>query len=485
MEVTMRTGKLVLAILGSLLALAAVGLIVGGGGLLWAYGTQRTADGYFTSPAVDLSTESYALSSADIDLGSHPGDWFLPGWLATVRLQADAGSEKPIFVGIGPETTVGDYLDGVGLAEVTRIAPDPIGVAYRTVTGGAPSTPPAEQTLWASSTEGTGLQTLTWDLEPGHWTVVIMNADASAGIGVEVSAAARSTVVVAVAVSLLVVGLIFATIAAVLLTIAVRRQPHEQAPATTMAPGVGGFGHYPVRLEGQVDANLSRWQWLFKWILVIPHLVVLAFLWSAFFLLTFVAGFAILFTGRYPKGIFDFNVGVMRWTWRAGFYSYSALGTDQYPPFTLADADYPATFDVAYPERLSRGLVLVKWWLLAIPHYLIVGLFTSGVVWWTTDLNQSGDAVLEVGGGLIGLLVLIAGVALLFAGRYPLGLFDLVIGLNRWVFRVWAYAALMRDEYPPFRFDVGGTEPGAIPPSPPAGPPTGGVLPSQPDRTSV
>ena len=130
-----------------------------------------------------------------------------------------------------------------------------------------------------------------------------------------------------------------------------------------------------------------------------------------------------------------------------------------YPPFTLQHADYPARLDVAYPEQLSRGLVLVKWWLLAIPHYLIVGLFTSGLIWWTTDFGD-GDRILEIGGGLIGLLVFIAGLALLFTARYPRGLFDLIMGLNRWSYRVAAYAALMRDEYPPFRLDQGGTEEG-------------------------
>jgi hypothetical protein len=128
---------------------------------------------------------------------------------------------------------------------------------------------------------------------------------------------------------------------------------------------------------------------------------------------------------------------------------------------------------------LSRGLALVKWWLLAIPHYLVIGLFTSGLVWSTTELNGFGDETSQVGGGLIGILVLIAAVALTFTGRYPQGLFDLVMGLNRWCYRVLGYAALMTDEYPPFRLDSGGSEPATTPPPPPA--PTGaGHLATQP-----
>jgi len=179
------------------------------------------------------------------------------------------------------------------------------------------------------------------------------------------------------------------------------------------------------------------------------------FLWVAFVLLSVVAFFAILFTGRYPRALFDFNVGVMRWTWRVSFYAYSALGTDRYPPFSLAqEPDYPAALEIPYPEHLSRRLVLVKWWLLALPHYLVVGVFV-GAGWFAW---QSDHTRWTAGGGLVGLLVLLAALALLFAGRYPRGIFDLVLGLDRWVLRVVAYVTLMTDAYPPFRLDLGGDE---------------------------
>jgi hypothetical protein len=202
---------------------------------------------------------------------------------------------------------------------------------------------------------------------------------------------------------------------------------------------------YPVRLEGEVTEPLSRWLWLVKWLLLVPHYICLIFLWLTLVLATIGAFFVLLFTGRYPRGLFDWNVGVLRWSWRVSFYSYSALGTDRYPPFTMGEApDYPARLEIDYPEQQRRGLPLIGWWLLGIPQYAIAGLLSGG-----------GRYV----GGVVGLLVFVVAMLLLFKNRFPRDVFEVIMGFNRWVVRVGAYGLFMTPQYPPFRLDPGARKP--------------------------
>ncbi len=455
-------GRILLVILGSIVALLAAGILVAGGALLWADRTQRDDDGFLTTPSGLFEADSYAITSESIDLfeADTGGDWVLSERvLGDVRFTVQATGN--VFVGIAETADVEAYLDGVAHAEVRDLDFDPFRAEYRRISGGPPSGPPGEQTFWAASASGSGEQTATWEAEAGEWTIVLMNADASQGVSADLSAGAEADFLLWLAIGLLLAGALLLAGGVLLIVLGARRATSVAGPVAapvsaaaapplkTSKPTV-----YPVALAGRLDPELSRWLWVVKWILAIPHYIVLAFLWLAFLLLWVVAFFAILFTGRYPRGIFDFNLGVLRWTWRVGFYSYWALGTDRYPPFSLREEpDYPATLDVAYPERLSHWLPLVKW-LLAIPHVILVGIFVGGWGWgWNDDVWGIGIA------GLVGILVVIAGVVLLFTGRYPRSLFDFTLGLDRWVFRVAAYVSLMRDEYPPFRLDMGPDEP--------------------------
>lgn len=454
--------RLLSAILGIILAIAAVAAFVGGISLIVAHAIFRDDAGYVTSPAYTLASDNYAITMEGVDVASRPGDW-LPAGLVDIRATVTAEGGKAVFFGIGPSDAVDDYLSGVGRDEVRRLGDRRVEVTYRRIDGDAPAMPPAEAGFWAISGSTSDFQSMTWEVEAGEWSLVIMNADASAGIAATASVGANIPFLFAIAAGLIVGGVILGALAVGLIAAGFGNRAGISPPAPAVGTARSSADQArPVVLEGHLDPDVSRWMWLVKWFLAIPHIVILAFLWAGFVLLTIVAFFSILFTGRYPRGLFDINVGIVRWTWRVGFYAFSTLGTDRYPPFSLADdPTYPARYDVAYPERLSQGLVLVKWWLLAIPHYIIVGVLVNGIVWSQSDFV--GDRVLEIGGGLIGILAFVAGIVLLFTGRYPASLFDLLIGLNRWVYRVIPYAALMRDEYPPFRLDMGGSEPATAP----------------------
>ncbi|MGA7989601.1 MAG: DUF4389 domain-containing protein [Candidatus Dormiibacterota bacterium] len=474
-----RAGAIALIIIGSVVALIAVGLLAAGGVLTWADRTQRDAAGYLTSPSTSLATSSYAIAATDLTIATDAPGWHVPtGALGSVRITATASSATPLFIGIASSADIQRYLDGVQYAQMQGFMGMRGGPMYLMHGGGAPAMP-ASQSFWRAEVSGGGTQSLTWNISSGHWAVVLMNADASQTVAADVSVGATAPFLSSLSIGLLIGGGVILLVAGALLFGGInmsrssgvgRSQPWATPPPLPPIPSAPSYGavqpplpppvastslSYPLRIEGHLDASPSRWLWLVKWLLLIPHYIVLAFLFLSAFVLTVIAFFAILFTGRYPRSIFDFNVGVLRWWWRVSFYSYSALGTDRYPPFTFdAASDYPATLEIPYPERLSRGLVLVKWWLLAIPHYIVLALLVGG----TAVAVRGAYTYAAPYTGLITILVLIAAVALLFTGRYPRGIFELVMGLNRWVFRVLTYVLLLRDEYPPFRLDLGGDE---------------------------
>jgi hypothetical protein len=196
--------------------------------------------------------------------------------------------------------------------------------------------------------------------------------------------------------------------------------------AATPAPPVAPPSD-PVIFDVEYPERLSRWMIFVKWLLAIPHFIIVYLLLIVAGVLQFIAFFAILFTKKWPRGLFDFTVQIYRWT--GNVYAYGVLLLrDEYPPFSGEPAQYPVTLEVEYDENLSRWMIFVKW-LLAIPHYIVLAF-----------LGLAASVV-----------VLIAFFAILFTGRYPRGMFDFVVGTARWYVRVNAYAHwLMTDRYPPF-----------------------------------
>ena len=464
---------IVALVVGVLLTLVGLGVLSAGIAAAAFGARQAASDGYFVTDTGTLTTASHALTSPRIDgFTEEDAPSELPFDVARVRISAESTTGEDVFIGLAPQRDVDNYLQDVARTVVAEIETDPFRVLYREFPGSRTPDDPDDQAFWAESASGAGQQELTWSVQPGDWAVVVMNADASRGVSVDVQAGVRSDLLVPLALGLIIAGLLMLIVGVPLIVLGAvglgrRLDPRpritsQPEPADPVAVG-NEDRPYPARLVGWIDPALSRWLWIVKWLLAIPHFILLVGLWTAFVVTTVIAGFAILFTGRYPRSLFAFNVGVLRWNWRVTFYAYSALATDRYPPFTLEHAEYPADFEVDYPERLSNGLVLVKWWLLAIPQYVIVAALTGAAGWWWSWGAWRGrwwfDNAGAVGGiSLLSALVLIAAVILLFTGRYRVRLFELIMGINRWVYRVATYAALMRDEYPPFRLDQGPVE---------------------------
>ncbi|MCC9177765.1 DUF4389 domain-containing protein [Arthrobacter sp. zg-Y750] len=533
----MNPGRIVMIVIGALLVLIGLGLGAAAAAVGLIAGAQRD-NGYLSVPEETYSVNSYAITTGSADIG--PG---ADGNEDIASLQVrGTGVDGDLFIGIGAEAEVRRYLDGVASAEIDEVRFNPFRVDYRRTAGTEVPSPPGMQDFWVASAAGSGPQEINWAPTEGDWIVVVMNADASPQVTAELQAGFRSDLFGVAAVWLLIgaVVLFLLGVALILAAILAGRKRGAYPPAggypgpvpggaygyrpvgataplpapsgaraagsapgpdsaVTGGPdaggpdggGPGGGAPYPARLYGELDPGLSRWLWLVKWFLAIPHFFLLSFLWIAFWIATVVAGFAILFTARYPRPLFDFNVGVIRWSWRVAFYATGVLGTDRYPPFSLEREHYPADFDVDYPERMSRGLVLVKWWLLVIPQALIVGAFSGtslmlvrapryfggpngygpdgygpgGVRWNDGPGGFGATEWVTAGFSLLGLLVFIAALALLFTSRYPRQLFDFIMGLQRWSYRVLAYTALLRDEYPPFRLDQGPADARDLPPA--------------------
>jgi hypothetical protein len=221
---------------------------------------------------------------------------------------------------------------------------------------------------------------------------------------------------------------------------------------STVTGSIAAPRAHPVRIEiAPALEGRDRLTSAFRLILALPHLLLVGgpmaatmwwtwssdagWTWSAgggalgtvAALVAVIAWFAILFTGRYPQGLWNLAALYLRWRLRA--VAYAALLRDEYPPF--GDGAYPASLELVEPAAERDRLTVAFRIILLIPHLLAVWLL--GVAWAVTTL--------------------IAWFAILFTGRYPRGLYAFGVGVLRWNTRVEAYLLLLHDEYPPFSLE--------------------------------
>ena len=218
-----RTALLVIG--GVVTVLGAGNLAAAGAVAAWSSGERD--DGFYTAGPATLSTDTYALVVPDLDVSAAgPDAFYAQDLLGELRIETTGrGSTDELFVGIGRAADVAAYVDGMAYEELRDFEVDPFRAETMPVDGDEPSADPGDQDFWVASTEGSGTQTLDWEVRDGDWTVVAMNADASSGVELEARVGASLPFVTPVAILTLVVGLVLLAAGIVLLVVGLRTQP--------------------------------------------------------------------------------------------------------------------------------------------------------------------------------------------------------------------------------------------------------------------
>jgi hypothetical protein len=184
-------GRIASVIAGAVAAVLAVGFIAAGALLLWG-NSEKDDQGYLSTGKDRYAASTYALATDNLDVDLDGAGWIMDrDDFGKIRLEVDSSSDKPVFVGIARTSDVSEYLSGTSYTSVTDVDYSPFHASYADHGGDRRPALPADQHFWATSAHGSGTQSVTWDLDEGDWSVVVMNADGSRGVDAGVSAGAK------------------------------------------------------------------------------------------------------------------------------------------------------------------------------------------------------------------------------------------------------------------------------------------------------
>lgn len=308
-----KAGSIVMLVVGIILSIFGLTLTAAGAAASW-FATAQSDGAFFTSPTERYTVSSYALVSPQLDAVGEGTPERLPFDVGTLRLRATAANpDRDVFIGIAPQNEVEKYLAGVQHTVLQEVKFQPFRPGYTEAPGPSRPAPPAAQKFWAASASGPCQQEMTWNIEPGNWTVVVMNADAAPGVTTDLQAGFHSELIKPAATGLLLAGILALVVGIPLLiagAVGIGRHHGPRGPLQPTAsaqigqqpqtPATAESSYYLLHPTGHVDPAVSPWMWLVKWLLAIPRFFVLFFLWFAFAVTSIIAWFAILFTGRYP-----------------------------------------------------------------------------------------------------------------------------------------------------------------------------------------
>jgi hypothetical protein len=235
----MSGGRIAVLVAGSIATLLALAALAGGAALLAINHTERDSAGFFTTAGEAYGTDSHAIVSEDLDVGTDGPDWlFQQGRLATVRLRGSSQDpEREVFIGIAPTAQVRKYLAGTSHDVVTDLDFDPFRVTYRPSSGASAPAEPGGESFWSASARGSGSQSVQWDVAKGNWSVVVMNADASRGVDVSLSLGAKVGFIFWVGLGLVMAGALLLLGGAAMIYFSIRRPAKATSPPTVSAAG--------------------------------------------------------------------------------------------------------------------------------------------------------------------------------------------------------------------------------------------------------